>query len=46
MTYEKGAVNTAENKELIRVPDAVCAEGEGILCVTLPANTVAAYMIG
>lgn len=46
MTYDKGAVNTAENKEFIRVPDAVCEEGEGALCVTLPANTIAAYMIG
>lgn len=44
MTYEKGIVNTAENKELIRVPYAVGAEGA--LYVTLPANTIAAYMIG
>ena len=45
MTYAKDAVNTAEEKELIHISNVETGIGEGVLKVTLPGNTVAAYMI-
>ena len=45
MTYEKAAVNTAEQKEYINLSQVECGEGEGMLTLELPANTIMTYMI-
>ncbi|MBR2948329.1 MAG: hypothetical protein IKC46_00550 [Lachnospiraceae bacterium] len=46
MTYAKEDVNTAENNEYINISNTERGSGKGNLCVTLPANTIMAYMIG
>ncbi len=45
MTYADDAVNTAENKHYINLSHVESGNGEGVLSLTLPSNTLMTVMI-